>query len=55
MNEEQGSGNHPGEVVIPVAPDGGGRVEVIVGDEAVCLTRAEMVALFGRDRSRRLQ
>jgi hypothetical protein len=44
--------NEPvGEVVVYDAPDGGARVEVIVGDETVWLTQAQMVDLFGRDQS----
>ena len=37
-----------GEVVVYEAPDGGVHVEVIVGDETVWLTQAQMVDLFGR-------
>jgi prophage maintenance system killer protein len=41
--------NEPtGEVVVYEAPDGGVRVEVIVGDDTVWLTQAQMVDLFGR-------
>jgi prophage maintenance system killer protein len=44
--------NEPtGEVVVYEAPDGGVRVEVIVGDDTVWLTQAQMVDLFGRDLS----
>jgi prophage maintenance system killer protein len=40
-----------GEIVVYEAPDGGPRVEVIVGDETVWLTQAQMAELFGRDRT----
>ncbi|MHB8555417.1 MAG: virulence RhuM family protein, partial [Candidatus Dormibacteria bacterium] len=51
MSEGQGSGNQSGEILVYEAPDGGARVEVIVGDETVWLSQAEMVKLFGRDQS----
>jgi prophage maintenance system killer protein len=51
MSEEQGSGNQTGEILVYEAPDGGARVEVIVRDETVWLSQAEMVDLFGRDRT----
>jgi len=38
-----------GEVVVYEAPDGGARVEVIVGEETVWLSQAQMAELFGRD------
>lgn len=51
MSEEQGIGNQTGEILVYEAPDGDARVEVIVGDETVWLSQAEMVKLFGRDQS----
>jgi prophage maintenance system killer protein len=41
-----------GEVIVYEAPDGGPRVEVIIGGETVWLTQAQMVSLFGVDRTR---
>jgi hypothetical protein len=44
--------NEPaGEVVVYETPDGGVRVEVVVGDDTVWLTEAQMVDLFGRGQS----
>jgi hypothetical protein len=40
-----------GEVTVYEAPEGGPRVEVIVGEETVWLTQAQMADLFGRDQS----
>jgi hypothetical protein len=40
-----------GEVVVYEAPDGSARVEVVIGDETVWLTQAQMVELFGRGQS----
>ncbi len=40
-----------GEVVLYEAPDGDARVEVVVRDETVWLTQAQMVELFDRDQS----
>jgi prophage maintenance system killer protein len=40
-----------GEVVVYETPDGGARVEVVVGDETVWLTEAQMADLFDRERS----
>jgi hypothetical protein len=38
-----------GEVVVYEAPDGSARVEVVVGDETVWLSQAQMVEPFDRD------
>jgi hypothetical protein len=35
-----------GEIVVYEAPDGGARVEVVVGDETVWLTQRQMADLF---------
>jgi prophage maintenance system killer protein len=40
-----------GDVVVYEAPDGAARVEVIVGDETVWLSQAQMADLFDRDRT----
>jgi prophage maintenance system killer protein len=40
-----------GEVVVYETPNGDARVEVVVGDNTVWLTQAQMVDLFGRDLS----
>jgi prophage maintenance system killer protein len=40
-----------GKVIVYEAPAGGPRVEVIIGDETVWLTQAQMAKLFGRDQS----
>ncbi len=51
MGEETQISEPTGEVVVYEAPDGSARVEVIVGDETVWLTQAQMVELFGRNQS----
>lgn len=51
MNERAQITEPAGEVVVYEAPDGGVHVEVIVGDETVWLTQAQMVDLFGRGQS----
>jgi prophage maintenance system killer protein len=49
---ERNQVNEPtGEIVVYEAPDGDVRVEVLVGDDTVWLTQAQMVDLFGRDLS----
>jgi len=40
-----------GEIVVFESPDGGPSVEVVVGQETVWLTQAQMAELFGRDQS----
>jgi len=42
----QGNGTQTGEVVVYVAPDGGARVEVLVGKDTVWLTQRQMADLF---------
>lgn len=49
MTEETETTAPTGEVVVYEAPDGDARVEVVVGDDTVWLTQAQMVDLFGRD------
>jgi hypothetical protein len=51
MSEGQEVHEKTGQVVVYEAPDGGARVEVVVGDKTVWLSQAEMVKLFGRDRT----
>ncbi|HVC22685.1 MAG TPA: RhuM family protein [Candidatus Dormibacteraeota bacterium] len=50
MTDAPGS-DRAGEIVVYEAPDGESRVEVVVGDETVWLTQAEMGKLFARDRT----
>jgi prophage maintenance system killer protein len=49
MSEAPQISEPSGEIVVYETPDGGVRVEVVVGDETVWLTQAQMVDLFGRD------
>jgi hypothetical protein len=49
MTQETDQTEPKGEVVVYEAPDGDARVEVILGDDTVWLTQAQMVDLFGRD------
>ncbi len=51
MSESAQTREPSGEVVVYEAPDGGPRVEVVVGDDSVWLTQAQMADLFGRERS----
>jgi len=51
MSEEAPIDEPRGEIVVYETPDGSARVEVIVGDETVWLTQAQMVDLFGRGQS----
>jgi prophage maintenance system killer protein len=48
MSEETQFNAPTGEIVVYEAPDGGARVEVIVGGETVWLTQAQIVELFDR-------
>ena len=52
MSEGEEVHEPTGEVIVYEAPDGGPRVEVIIGGETVWLTQAQMVSLFGVDRTR---
>ena len=51
MSESAQNREPSGEVVVYETPDGGARVEVIVGEDTVWLTQAQMVGLFGRHQS----
>ncbi len=46
MTEERGAGAAGGEIVVYEGPDGGPRVEVVVGDDTVWLTQRQMADLF---------
>ena len=51
MSEETPIDEPRGEMVVYEAPDGNARVEVVVGDDTVWLTQAQMADLFDRDRT----
>jgi prophage maintenance system killer protein len=51
MSEESQIDEPRGAVVVYEAPDGNARVEVVVGDDTVWLTQAQMAELFDRDRT----
>jgi prophage maintenance system killer protein len=51
MSEESQIDEPRGTVVVYEAPDGNARVEVVVGDDTVWLTQAQMAELFDRDRT----
>jgi prophage maintenance system killer protein len=51
MRDAAGNPEPTGVVVVYEAPDGGARVEVVVGDDTVWMTQAQMVELFGRNQS----
>src|SRR5664280_1801170 len=51
MTEERQIDEPRGAVVVYEAPDGKARVEVVVGDDTVWLTQAQMAELFDRDRT----
>ncbi len=46
MSEERGADAAGGEIVVYETPDGGPRVEVVVGDDTVWLTQRRMADLF---------
>ena len=51
MSEETLGQGPGGEVVVYETSDGGVQVEVLVGDDTVWLTQAQIAELFGRDRT----